>query len=73
MPEEGRGSTVLAEATFARQDEAAEALRQLRESLSEPAFMKALVRLVSSSGRDERCEIARNGVAPDASARNGKG
>jgi hypothetical protein len=70
--QEVRGSTVLAEATFARRDEAAEALRQLRESLSEPAFMKVLVRLVSGKEQGEKGKTAGRSQF-GASATNGKG
>jgi hypothetical protein len=58
MPQEGRGSTVLAEATFARRDEASEVLRCLRESLRQPAFTQVLARLVTGNGLGEKRKLA---------------
>ncbi len=53
-------------------DEAADVLRCLRESLREPGFITALVRLVSGDGQDEQCEIAER-RSSGGSAENGEG
>jgi hypothetical protein len=60
------------ETTLARADEATEVVRCFWESLREPAFTSALVRLVSVKGLREKSEIAGRSQL-EASATNGKG
>ncbi len=67
-----RRCNVPDDAAHAQRDEVADVLRCLRESLRDPAFASALVRLVSREGLGEKREIAGR-LQFGASATNGKG